>query len=106
MIAGELDVELCPIGTFAERVRASGAGLGGVITPTGVGTVVEEGKGKLTIYGREYLSEKLLRAEIAVLKVHKAGKFENLVYRRSTCNYNPTMAAATEFVIARGGAIG
>lgn len=101
MIAGELDVELVPQGTLAERVRAGGAGLGGILTPTGVGTVVEEGKEKLTVDGREYLLEKPLRAEVALLKAYKADKAGNLVYHRSARNFNPFMALAADLVIVQ-----
>lgn len=99
MIAEELEVELVPQGTLAERVRAGGSGLGGVLTPTGVGTVVEEGKDKVTVDGREYLIEKPLRAEIAILKAHKADKAGNLVYHASARNFNPIMALAADLVI-------
>jgi acetate CoA/acetoacetate CoA-transferase alpha subunit len=101
MIAGEMDVELVPQGTLAERVRAGGSGLGGVLTPTGVGTVVEEGKEKLTVDGREYLLEKPLRAEVAILKALKADKAGNLVYNHSARNFNPLMALAADLVIVQ-----
>ncbi|HJV17948.1 MAG TPA: acetate CoA-transferase subunit alpha [Bacillales bacterium] len=101
MIAGELDVELVPQGTLAERVRAGGAGLGGILTPTGVGTVVEEGKEKITVDGREYMLEKPLRAEVALLKAHKADKAGNLIYHRSARNFNPLMALAADIVIVQ-----
>jgi acetate CoA/acetoacetate CoA-transferase alpha subunit len=101
MIAGELDVELVPQGTLAERVRAGGSGLGGVLTPTGVGTVVEEGKEKITVDGREFLLEKPLRAEVALLKAYKADKAGNLVYHRSARNFNPLMALAADLVIVQ-----
>ncbi|WP_394238039.1 acetate CoA-transferase subunit alpha [Niallia oryzisoli] len=101
MIEGELDVELVPQGTFTERVRAGGAGLGGVLTPTGIGTVVEEGKEKITIDGREFLLEKPLHAEVAILKARKADKAGNLVYNRSARNFNPIMALAADLVIAQ-----
>jgi acetate CoA/acetoacetate CoA-transferase alpha subunit len=101
MIAGEMDVELVPQGTLAERVRAGGSGLGGVLTPTGVGTVVEEGKEKITVDGREYLLEKPLRADVAILRAHKADKAGNLVYHRSARNFNPLMALAADVVIAQ-----
>lgn len=101
MIAGELDVELVPQGTLAERVRAGGSGLGGVLTPTGVGTVVEEGKEKITVDGREFLLEKPLRADIAILKAWKADKAGNLVYHRSARNFNPLMALAADTVIVQ-----
>ena len=101
MIAGELEVELVPQGTLAERVRAGGSGLGGVLTPTGVGTVVEEGKEKITVDGREYLLEKPLRAEVALLKAYKADKAGNLIYHRSARNFNPLMALAADLVIVQ-----
>jgi acetate CoA/acetoacetate CoA-transferase alpha subunit len=101
MIAGEMDVELVPQGTLAERVRAGGSGLGGVLTPTGVGTVVEEGKVKMMVDGREYLLEKPLRAEVALLKAHKADKAGNLIYNRSARNFNPLMALAADLVIVQ-----
>ncbi|MUK88581.1 acetate CoA-transferase subunit alpha [Ornithinibacillus sp. L9] len=99
MIAGELDVELVPQGTLAERVHAGGAGLGGVLTPTGVGTVVEEGKETLEIDGAKYLIEKPLRADIAILKAYKADKAGNLVFHQSARNFNPVMALAADLVI-------
>ena len=101
MIAGEMEVELVPQGTLAERVRAGGSGLGGVLTPTGVGTVVEEGKEKITVDGREYLLEKPLRAEVALLKAYKADKAGNLIYHRSARNFNPLMALAADTVIVQ-----
>jgi acetate CoA/acetoacetate CoA-transferase alpha subunit len=101
MIAGEMDVELVPQGTLAERLRAGGSGLGGVLTPTGIGTVVEEGKEKITVDGREYLLEKPLRAEVALLKAYKADKAGNLIYHRSARNFNPLMALAADMVIVQ-----
>ncbi|MFF2446956.1 acetate CoA-transferase subunit alpha [Neobacillus sp. NPDC058068] len=101
MIADELEVELVPQGTLAERVRAGGSGLGGVLTPTGVGTVVEEGKEKITVDGREFLLEKPLRAEVALLKAYKADKAGNLIYHRSARNFNPLMALAADTVIVQ-----
>jgi acetate CoA/acetoacetate CoA-transferase alpha subunit len=100
LMTGELQVELVPQGTLAERIRAGGSGLGGILTPTGVGTVVEEGKQKLEINGREYLLELPLRADVALLKAHKADKAGNLVYRKSSRNFNPIMALAADLVIA------
>ncbi len=99
MTAGEMDVELVPQGTLAERVRAGGAGLGGILTPTGVGTIVEEGKQKLEIDGKTYLLELPLRADVALLLAHKADTSGNLVYRRSSRNFNPLMAMAADLVI-------
>ena len=101
MIANELDVELVPQGTLAERVRAGGSGLGGVLTPTGIGTVVEEKKEKIIVDGREYLLEKPLHAEVALLKAYKADKAGSLVYHRSARNFNPMMALAADLVIVQ-----
>ncbi|WP_233118469.1 acetate CoA-transferase subunit alpha [Aggregatibacter actinomycetemcomitans] len=91
MIAGEIDVELVPQGTLSERVRAGGAGLGGILTPTGVGTVVEEGKQKIQINGVEHLIELPLKAD-------EAG---NLVYELSAQNFNPLIALASKTVIVQ-----
>ena len=100
MIAGELDVELVPQGTLAERIRCGGSGLGGILTPTGVGTLVENGKTKLTFDGIEYLVERALRADLAILKAYRADEKGNLVYRRAARNFNPMMAMAADFVVA------
>lgn len=100
MIAQDLSVELVPQGTLAERIRCGGAGLGGVLTPTGVGTVVEEGKEKLTVDGKEYLLEKPLKADIALIRAKKADKSGNLIYDQSARNFNPLMAFAADVVIA------
>lgn len=105
MMAKELVVDLVPQGTLAERIRAAGGGLGGILTPTGVGTVVEEGKQKLTIGGREYLLELPLRADVALLYAHKADRAGNLVFRRSARNFNPVMALAADVVIVEAGQI-
>jgi acetate CoA/acetoacetate CoA-transferase alpha subunit len=99
MIAGEIEIEICPIGTIAERVRAGGSGLGGVLTPTGVGTSVAEGKQTLVIDGVEYLLEKPLKADLAVLEAHKADTMGNLVYYLSMRNFNPLMALAAKTVV-------
>lgn len=99
MIAGELSVDLVPQGTLAERIRCGGAGLGGFLTPTGVGTIVEDGKQRLVIGGKSYLLELPLRADVALLSAHKADKFGNLVFWRSTRNFNPIMAFAADVVI-------
>lgn len=99
MNAGELKVELVPQGSLAEKIRAGGFGLGGILTPTGVGTPVEEGKQKITVDGRVYLLETPLKADVALIKAWKADKAGNLVYRRSAQNFNPLMAAAAEVVI-------
>lgn len=99
MNAGEMDVELVPQGTLAERIRSAGAGLGGILTPTGVGTIVEEGKQILTIAGKKYILELPLHADLALIKAAKADTSGNLVYRRSSRNFNPLMAMAADFVI-------
>lgn len=100
MIAGEIEVELVPQGTQAERIRCGGAGLGGVLTPTGVGTIVEEGKTKLSFDGIEYLVERPIRADIAILKAHRADEKGNLIYQRAARNFNPLMAMAADYVVA------
>jgi acetate CoA/acetoacetate CoA-transferase alpha subunit len=100
MIAGELDVELVPQGTLAERIRCGGAGLGGVLTPTGVGTIVEEGKTKLSFDGVDYLVERPLRADLAIVKAQRADAKGNLVYQRAARNFNPLIALAADFVVA------
>ena len=99
MQAGELEVELVPQGTLAERIRAHGSGLGGVLTPAGVGTVVEEGKQKLNVDGRDYLLEKPLGADVALLGGSLVDRAGNIFYRRSTRNFNPLMALAAATVI-------
>lgn len=99
MNAGELDVELVPQGSLAEKIRSGGAGLGGVLTPTGIGTIVEEGKQKLVIDGKEYLLEKPLKADVALIKAYKADTAGNLVFRRTARNFNPLMAPAAGVVI-------
>ena len=99
MIAGELEVELVPQGTLAERVRAGGAGLGGILLQLVSVQLLKKGKEKLTVDGREYLLEKPLRADVALLKAYKADKAGNLVYHRSARNFNPFMAMAADTVI-------
>lgn len=99
MNAGELDVEFSPQGTLAERVRAGGAGLGGVLTPTGLGTVVEEGKQKVTVDGKEYLLEKPLKADVALIGANISDEDGNLIYKGTSQNFCPLMATAAETVI-------
>lgn len=99
MNAGELDVELVPQGTLAEKVRSAGFGLGGFLTPTGVGTPVEAGKQKLTIDGKDYLLELPIKADVALVKAYKADKAGNLVFRKAARNFNPLMATAAQIVI-------
>lgn len=101
MSAGELDVKLVPQGTLAEQIRAAGAGLGGILTPTGIGTIVEEGKQKVTVNGEEFLLEVPVHANVALLNAYKADKDGNLVYRRSARNFNPLMAMAADIVIVQ-----
>lgn len=98
MAAEELEVELIPQGTLAERIRAGGTGLGGFLTPTGVGTMVEEGKEVMTIDGKKYLLELPLKADFAILLGNKVDKKGNIVYRLTTQNFNPLMATACETV--------
>jgi acetate CoA/acetoacetate CoA-transferase alpha subunit len=100
MIAGEMSVELVPQGTLVERIRAGGYGLGGVLTPTGVGTVVEEGKRKIDVDGTEYLLEMPLRAEFALVHAFLADYLGNLAYALTARNFNPLLAMAGATVIA------
>ncbi|AKJ43399.1 Acetate CoA-transferase subunit alpha [Pragia fontium] len=100
MMAGEMEVELVPQGTLVERIRAGGAGLGGFLTPTGVGTVVEQGKQRMTIDGRDYLLELPLKADLAVIHAKRGDTAGNLYYRRSARNFNPIIALAAERVFA------
>lgn len=96
----ELEVEFVPQGTLAERIRCGGAGLGGVLTQTGLGTVVETGKRKIEIDAREYLLELPLRADIALIGANICDKFGNCVYKGTTQNFNPLIATAADLVIA------
>ncbi len=99
-LAGELEVELIPQGTFAEKIRAGGAGIGGFYTPTGVGTVREEVCEKRIINGKEYLLEYPLTADFAFVKAYIGDKMGNLVYRKTARNFNPMMAMAGKITIA------
>ena len=99
-LSGELAVELVPQGTFAERIRAGGAGVGGFFTPTGFGTVVAEGKETRVIDGRGYVFETPLRGDFAFVKAWKGDRLGNLVYRRTARNFNPVMATAAKITIA------
>ena len=105
MLAGELEVELVPQGTLAERIRAAGFGLGGVLTPTGVGTVAAEGKPTLELDGRSFLVERPLAADFALIKAKEADYNGNLNYTLTACNFNPLMAMAARTVIAEADAI-
>ncbi len=102
MMSKEIDVELVPQGTLIERIRAGGYGLGGILTPTGVGTVVEEGKRKIEVDGRDYLLELPLRADFALVHAFLADYLGNLTYVLTARNFNPViaMAAATVIVCA------
>jgi len=103
MSAGETEVDLVPQGTLAERIRAAGFGLGGILTPTGLGTLVEEGKEKITVDGKEYLLEKPLFADVALLYARKVDKSGNMVYKGSENNFNNVMAAAAKITIVEAG---
>ena len=100
MFAGELEVEFIPQGTYAERIRAAGYGLGGVLTPTGVGTEVAEGKQVLTLNGRQYILEMPIHADIALLKANAGDKAGNLAYRMTAQACQDYMAMAADIVIA------
>ena len=99
MTEGKMEVELVPQGTLIERIRSAGAGLGGVLTPTGVGTIVEEGKQKLTIEGSEYLLELPIKADLALVYASVVDEIGNAVYFGTTRNFNTIMATAAEVVI-------
>jgi len=101
--AKEIDVEFNPQGTLAERIRCGGAGLGGFLTPTGLGTVVAEGKQVITIDGNDFLLELPLRADVAIIAANIADAEGNLVYLGTTQNFNPLMAMAADVVIAEIG---
>lgn len=95
----KLECILVPQGTLAERVRAGGTGLGGFLTPTGVGTIVAEGKAVINVDGRDYLLEKPLRADFALIRGSVTDKFGNTTYNGTTRTFNPMMAAAADYVI-------
>lgn len=99
MNAGEIEIELVPMGTLVERIRSAGAGLGGVLTPTGSGTVVEQGKQKIVVDGKTYLLEKPLRADCAIIYASKVDKYGNAFLDGTTRNFNTVMATAAETVI-------
>jgi|SRR5580704_3636021 acetate CoA/acetoacetate CoA-transferase alpha subunit len=99
MMAKKIAVDLVPQGTLVERIRAGGAGLGGVLTPTGVGTIVEEGKRKIQIEGKDYLLEMALRSQFALVHAFLADYLGNLSYALTARNFNPVMAMAADTVI-------
>lgn len=100
VLKGELEAALIPQGTFSERIRAGGAGIAGFYTPTGVGTVVAEGKEVREFEGRKYLLEKPLHADFAFVKAWRGDRWGNLIYRKTARNFNPMMATAVEVTIA------
>lgn len=99
MMAGELEVTLVPQGTLVEQIRAASFGLGGVLTATGIGTLVEEGKEKVTVDGKEYLLEKPLRANVALLFANKVDKFGNMQFHGATRTFNVMMSGAADISI-------
>jgi 3-oxoacid CoA-transferase subunit A len=99
-LKGEIELEMVPQGTFAERIRAGGAGIPAFYTPTGVGTRLAEGKEKRILNGKKYVLELALKADFAFIKAHKADTLGNLTYHRAARNFNPVMATAAEIVIA------
>jgi 3-oxoacid CoA-transferase subunit A len=100
VLKGQVELQLIPQGTFSERMRAAGAGIAGFYTPTGVGTVVAEGKEVREFDGRKYLLEQALHADFAFVKAWKGDKWGNLVYRKTARNFNPMMATAAKVTIA------
>jgi 3-oxoacid CoA-transferase subunit A len=100
VLNGTVELDLVPQGTFAERIRAGGAGIPAFFTPTGVGTVVAEGKEAREFDGRTYIMERALRADFAFIKAWKGDKWGNLVYRKTARNFNPMMATAAKITIA------
>ncbi|MEK4486791.1 CoA transferase subunit A [Psychrobacillus sp. FSL H8-0484] len=100
VLAGEIEVELTPQGTLAEKIRAGGAGIPAFFTPAGVGTPIADGKEIRIFDGKEYVLEESLRADFALIRAAKADKFGNLIYNKTAQNFNPMMAAAGKFTIA------
>jgi len=100
VLSGELQVELNPQGTFAERIRAGGAGIPAFYTPTGYGTMVAEGKETREFDGRAYVMERALRGDFAFVKAWKGDRWGNLIYRKTARNFNPMIATAANYVIA------
>lgn len=98
--AGDLEIEYFPMGTWIEKIRAAGFGLGGVLTPVGIGTLVENGKTKITVNGKEYLVETPLRADIAFIKGFRGDRYGNIAYRGISLNSNPIIASAANFTVA------
>jgi 3-oxoadipate CoA-transferase alpha subunit len=96
---GEIGLELSPQGTLSERIRAGGAGIGGFFTPTGVGTLLAEGKETRVLNGREHIFEQALTADFALIRAHRADRYGNLVYRKVARNFAPTMAMAARVTV-------
>ncbi len=101
MVSGDLTVNLVPQGTLAEAIRAKGAGLGGVLTKTGIGTIVADGKQVVSIDGDDFLLEKSIGADVAIIRAKQADTLGNLIYDKSARNQNPLMAMAADVVIAQ-----
>lgn len=101
MSTGKMKVTLVPQGTLAEKIRSGGAGLGGVLTPTGLGTVVEDGKQVISVEGKPYIVEPALRADLALIYGYHVDKYGNVVYTKTTRNFNVLMATATDTVICQ-----
>jgi 3-oxoacid CoA-transferase subunit A len=99
-LAGEIELELVPQGTFAERIRAAGAGIPAFFTPTGCGTVVAEGKEVRQFHGRPHILEAAIHGDFAFIKAFKGDRWGNLIYRKTARNHNPAMATAADHVIA------
>ena len=100
VLSGEVEVELNPQGTLAERMRAAGAGIPAFYTPTGVGTMIAEGKEEREFNGRKFILERGLRGDFAFIKAWKGDRWGNLIYRKTARNFNPVMATAADYVIA------
>jgi 3-oxoadipate CoA-transferase, alpha subunit len=98
--SGKIELEVVPQGNLAERIRAGGAGIGGFYTPTGVGTPLAEGKEQRTIDGRQYMLEYPIKADVALIRAHRADRLGNLVYRKTGRNFGPIMATAAALTIA------
>lgn len=101
MTAGEIEVELTPMGTLMERIRAKGAGLGGILTPTGIGTIIQEGKDVVEVKGKKYIFEQPIDADFALIYGTKADKYGNIAYYGTTRNCNTVMATAADTVIVQ-----
>lgn len=99
MVAGELDVEFCPQGIMAERIRAGGAGLGGILSDIGIDSLIDKNKQRVLVDGKEYIVEKPLRADVAIVHAKKVDPFGNAVYDKSARNTNPLVATAANFTI-------